>query len=110
MKKIVVIPPTGDIETIEVPEGEIPYETLTKAVGGYLEFVGTKNVNVIGLCAYIDEEGKLKRLPVNHRATSISAIDGYDYICGNMVVFKAEGENSLGLTEDEVECLLSAFE
>lgn len=58
---------------------------IQKAVGGYIEFVPTANVGYM----YVNEEGKLRGLPVNKAATSMIAFD--DVILGDVVVM-GEGE------------------
>lgn len=60
--------------------------------GGYLEGVSTGDG---GWHAYCDEEGKLKRLPVNHDATQLAVHLGwgtYDVLCGP-VVFLGDGKS-----------------
>lgn len=87
--------PHMSINTITVPASDSQQVTtnnspgdlaaLQAAVGGYIETVGTGNI-----CIYLDEEGKLKNLPVNTRATKlahrIKAISDRDVIVGTAVI------------------------
>lgn len=54
--------------------------------GGYLE-----GVSIARDCyAYVDEEGKLKNLPLNHRATVLARVLGWatdDILCGPAMFF-----------------------
>lgn len=57
--------------------------------GGYLEAIYGWHPNGEWTC-YLDEEGKLKGLPVNERATVLAAQAGWagamsDFLCGNAI-------------------------
>lgn len=92
----------GQCERIEFDK-EHDYEQLSDAVGGYIERV-PQSFN--GADLFINEEGKLERLPFNEVLTRMwadrecVALD--DIIVGNGVFAKTgpDGE-TLGLTEDE---------
>lgn len=60
--------PAGD-------DGHLTYDQIRKAIGGgWVEHVETDPARSKGFChIYLDEEGKLKRLPINERATEMSA-------------------------------------
>lgn len=63
-------------------------EDLQSMVGGHIEMIWLGNS---GQIAYINEEGKLRNLPLNNRATQIAIDMGTqfrlgDYIVGNMVI------------------------
>lgn len=69
---IVIIPAEGDIETHTGLKSPPTLETLQHNVGGWLELLprwskydGNKAI------AFCDEEGLLKNLPVNKRATEM---------------------------------------
>lgn len=79
MTKAILIPTTGDIRRVDI-------ETLKDyqdAVGGYIETVFTASRSGI---IWLNEEGKIYGLPVNHRASNIALIDDSDYIVGNVIV------------------------
>ena len=63
------------------------YPFLSQTVGGYIEAVPLEN----GCTMYINEEGKLRGLPINYVANLLahklnSGLREYDYIVGNAVV------------------------
>jgi hypothetical protein len=68
--RMFVIPPSGEIVVTEL-ETVPPIEELQKAVGGYIEtvpyFTKYKDKQCVAFC---NEEGKLKGLPYNSRATN----------------------------------------
>lgn len=72
-------------ERVIVKEVENRLEPMSDAIGGgYIE-----NISGDGWSAYLDEEGKLKGLPVNVRATffatSILGWPSNDLLCGQVV-------------------------
>lgn len=79
-----IIRTTDEIEVYE-SETAPTYDTLSNAVGGWIE-----GVPLEGVWAYCNEEGKLNGLPTNKIATAIShrdkAIYPTDWICGDMIV------------------------
>jgi hypothetical protein len=72
-------------DSVFMSENAPDYDTLNKAVGGWLE-----GVALVGVTAYVNEEGKLKGLPVNALATRLAhrdeAIYPQDTINGDMIV------------------------
>lgn len=62
MPKVIILPPDGD-PRIEVLEGLAAYQA---AVGGDIQSVPFNDQ-----CLICDEDGKLKRLPANQRATDL---------------------------------------
>jgi hypothetical protein len=62
------------------------YEDLRKAVDGYIEAVGIV-IEKQKVTIYLNEEGKLDRLPPNYAATDLTnGILGWDVIVGNVVL------------------------
>ncbi len=59
-------------------------EELQGFVGGYIEMV-TVRIQGFPLAAFINEEGKLKGLPLNHAATVLYG-NPHDVIVGDMIV------------------------
>ena len=58
---------------------DVGLEVLQKAVGCWIEALPAQQMWEV---AYVDEEGRLKSLPVNHLA---SGLIGYE-VCGIMVI------------------------
>ena len=83
MKGYIVINPDNTV-TLHAAQ-EVTYDLLSETVGGYIE-----GVPIPGCSAYINEEGKIKGLPVNHVATVLAkkcgAIFPEDYIVGPMIL------------------------
>lgn len=79
---------------------------LQKMVDGYIEAISLGSH-----VAYVNEEGKLRNMPINRRATKI-VIDMMgtrnfsDYIVGNMVIV---GEYENGLETDVSESLVQSI-
>lgn len=69
MSTLYTIPVSGSIELQSLDELP-PLEELQRLVGGYIEYVpGKKNGQVVTVI--VNEEGKLRGLPFNPRATKI---------------------------------------
>ncbi|WP_051442084.1 DUF3846 domain-containing protein [Arthrobacter sp. H14] len=79
--------PADTAEPIRIEDIEPTLELLQGIVGGYIECIGVrgKDMNM-----YLNEEGKIQRLPINERATRIAAMTGsiryFDAICGAAVI------------------------
>lgn len=87
-KQAVVITPRGDVFTIEYAKAN-EYDTLSDAVGGYIEMVSLKGTQ---LTMVLNEEGKLNGFPFNLNATMIfrEKFGNVDTIVGNAVFIGAE--------------------
>lgn len=82
-----IIRTDGSTEEINNPT----LEQLQEAVGGYIEYVPIREGLIYGSnYMYCNEEGKLKGLEYNERATKL--IDFDDVIVGNVIVMY-EGED-----------------
>ena len=58
----------------------------------------------------INEEGKLKGLPLNQKATDISGINLYDdVIVGNAILMAVRGEELIGLTEEAADNIIKQW-
>ena len=82
-----VIPVEGPMQVLELPDQGSGYELIKAALGGgWLEAVPFRPDARVS--CYVDEEGKLKGLPINRRATDmmIGSISYGDYIAGPMIV------------------------
>jgi hypothetical protein len=64
-------------------------EEMQKIVGGYIQMIEIMFLNEPGQMI-MHEEGKIKGLPVNHKATAIalthSNISGDDWIVGDVII------------------------
>jgi hypothetical protein len=110
VKKIYIIQPDGT-HTVEEREFNPELKELQTWVKGYIEHVIVR-FNDKKCVAYVNEEGKLRRMPVNWKATSIfhnemkkhmgnplyndlnreaEIVGGMDYICGPMVIVENPG-------------------
>jgi hypothetical protein len=68
--KYLVIQPDGTYEQKETKKKELSLEQLQKLVGGYIELVHVKYKGR-RYEAYVNEEGKLKNMPFNPKATAL---------------------------------------
>lgn len=84
MTKAVLITAGGEVRRIIVNG----YDDLRNGVGGYIEGL---RLGDTGQYAFINEDGKLRQLPVNQRATQLCfernvGLHPNDFIVGNMIV------------------------
>jgi hypothetical protein len=106
MAKALVITTAGTHEVIE----DISLETLQAKVGGWVQAIDLDEVVTL----WVNEEGKLNRLPVNSFATALWSVvfgEGTDIIVGDIVLTGGtdeEGE-TLGLEEDFIEELVGTL-
>lgn len=92
------IPVADDVEVVDV---DITLDWLQAQVGGLIEHVYVYEVltdrgrRPVDACVWLNEEGKLERLPVNPRATDFCAlaIGGWfrDVIVGDVVIVGPPG-------------------
>lgn len=77
---------SDDTITLHEAHSAPEYDTISAAVGGWIEGVALE-----GVTAYVNEEGKLQGLSPNKIATILAhedqAIMPADYIAGDMIVF-----------------------
>ena len=102
--KVLKIPARGDWEFVEVEteaDGNIPLEAMKSIVGGWLERWELHGHALDGLDLFLDEEGKLKGLSYNPKATILAEILFHnDYIVGDTFVCAHDGEGrSVGLSD-----------
>ena len=101
---IVSVPGEEPIMLHCFPGDTLELEELQQIVCGYIESVPTvlakewSGEDGVGTVLFVNEEGKLKGLPVNEWATDISALYN-DVIVGNAVLMGVKGEDVIGLTE-----------
>ena len=102
--KILKIPARGEWEFTEVDadaDGHIPLETMQTLVGGFIERWCLQRHGLDGLDLFLDEEGKLKRLSYNPKATVLSQILIHgDCIVGDAFVCTSDDDgNSVGISD-----------
>ncbi len=100
MKHLIRIKVTGEVDTVEVPEDNVPLETLQNLVGEYIETLRLSDESAM----IIDHYGKLKDKDLNFIATTVSGIKN-DYIAGNAVLALIDGENLVGYDADRAQRL-----
>ena len=98
--RAVLVPVDGPPEIIDVEPGDIGPRVL----GGWLEIVLLKGWPGEMVHAYIDEEGKLKGLPVNQLATDLAHVPG-DVIAGPMVILGSDGPEEADVPEEVLAAL-----
>ena len=102
--KVLKIPARGEWSFDEVEtndEGCIALKTMQSMVSGYIERWSLQGHGLDCLDMFLNEEGKLRGLPYNPKATILSAI----LLCGDCIVGDTfvcgsdDDGNSIGLTE-----------
>lgn len=79
----------GTQEILTPPEGGYwALEELQTMVGGYIELTRT----IDGRFLIIDEEGKLKKKPLNIQATKLYIHNRHDVIVGTAILFDTKAE------------------
>jgi len=106
--KAVIIRADDSRELVEFTR-ETEYETISGAVDGYIERIPLPSR---GADMWVNEEGKLKHLPLNHGATRLWE-ENYgctDYTAGDAIVTgAADGEGYMtGLSDTQIEQLMPA--
>jgi hypothetical protein len=104
---------TTDLRTVEL--SALDYDSLSEAVGGYLQVVHLRG-KFDGFAMYVNEEGKLNGLPVNDLATVVweKSFGAFtDVIVGNAVLVNAvtddEGDE-LPLSDEQTAYLMAELE
>ena len=102
--KVLKIPARGEWEFVEVEtdaDGNLPLETMQSMVGGDIERWCLSGHGLDGLNLFLNEEGKIKMLSYNPKATILAEILFHnDVIVGDTFVCADDGEcNSVGLSE-----------
>jgi len=98
----IVITTQDDLVEME----ELSYESISKAVGGYIQLVPMRGA-FEGFSMYLHEEGKLIGLPFNDWATALwekSWGVGTDYILGDVVIVNSNTDddgNELPISEEQ---------
>lgn len=91
-----VIPATGEEYLIELdPTDAITLDHIQEAVGGYVESAPIIDPT---LTMYCNEEGKIRGLPVNERASILLGPHNPDFIVGNVVICGAPDKNGFDTT------------
>lgn len=108
-KYIITIPVKGNISLLHCDVGDsMSLKALQDAVEGYIEPTRTSLPPAVTedpdveLVMLVNEEGKVKGLPVNQRATQIA---WWDIIVGNVILLGVKGEDFVGLTKSAAESI-----
>ena len=111
----IVIPSEGDMVLLHCWPGDgLDLETLQGLVEGPIETVPTGLADGwsleegVGLTLIVNEEGKLRGLPINDSATDMAAVLG-DTIVGNAVLMGVRGEDFVGLQETAAKIIVRAW-
>lgn len=92
---------TCRLETLQELVGG-PIEVAESALAGYWAREPVDSIKLV-----VNEEGKLRELPLNGKATTLSA---YDFLCGTAVLLAARGEELIGFTEPVAESIRDEWE
>ena len=107
--KVLVIMASGGWKFVEVEmkRGKVPLEFLQTAVGGWVECLGVPGRGLERADLYLNEEGKLKGMPLNIKATMLSGIHRHgDCIVRDAVVCSHNGNSdTVGLTQSQENAL-----
>ncbi len=102
---VLIIPPAGEVELREVDGSLAPFQSI---VGGYIEGVQLPE----GAMGYVNEEGLLKGLPFNERASALVGEVGHlaiPYgIRGALVCFGVDGEDEVDVPDGLVRRFIPA--
>lgn len=85
MSNALIVTLDGQLKATSLPDDDFAqYNLLRKTVGGLIEAVALDDTTVM----WVNEEGKLKGLPANEKATSLAAgrIFPGDYIAGQAII------------------------
>lgn len=85
MQKALIVTTDGELKATSLPDDEFAqYNLMRETVGGLIEAVALDETTVM----WVNEEGKLKGLPANDKATSLAAerISPWDYISGQAII------------------------
>lgn len=107
MAKALIVRTDGSREIVEFEVGN-SYETLKTAVNGWIECV---HLPSFGVDMWVNEEGKLIRLPLNYHGSALWAKEygATDLMVGDIILTGGaddEGE-TLGLTDTQLNNLMN---
>lgn len=111
-RHLLQIKPDGTLTAIITDEQHVDYQTLSAAVGGYIEQVRPTTDTGLNLVLWCNEEGKLQGLEENPIATRLAkgAIYDWDTISGDAVLTIADGPDVRGLTLREIMAVSAEFD
>ena len=99
--KVLIVEPRQTPRRADIPH---TLRDMQQTVGGYIEIIRPFDDPVVLVC---DEEGKLKGMPLNIKATMLSGIHRHgDCIVGDAVVCSHNGNSdTVGLTQSQENAL-----
>lgn len=103
--RVLIIQPDNTHEVREIAH-DLPH--MREIIGGWLERVNTKRCDL-----WFDEEGKLKKCPINQTATWLwwklaPEIEGYDVLCGP--VFVTGPDDGAGYSTSVSDAVIDLYE
>ena len=106
MEYYVKIDPSGEVLGGEFGEKENTLGWLQKQVGGYIDTAPIPHWP--GMIMILNDEGKLRNLPPNTKATILAGLAPYDFAVGPVVIVKTDNEEFAGMTFEESLRLMDA--
>ena len=102
MGKVVLVEPDKNARIEAV---DLSLENMQKLVGGLIQVIYPFEDDA---CLVCNDEGKIKRLPLN-RALIDENGDIYDIIAGTFFICRQDGENLVGLTDEQAKFYMQEF-
>jgi hypothetical protein len=100
--RAIVVPVKGPIEVVEIEKNS---DDIREVVGGWIEMVQLIDWPHSVVHAYINEDGKFKKLPHNIRATQMASLFPGDFIAGNMIILGTKGPEETDVPDHVLEDL-----
>lgn len=101
MAKAIILEPGKEAEVREIGTD---WKSLSAIVGGMIECVAPFGNNIV---ITVNEEGKILGLPLNRALVEDGKV--LDIYAGTMVVLRADGEQLVSLTDEQVAFILQRF-
>ena len=110
---VIVIRVNGEA-VFQETDDELTLTDLQELVGGMIETVpiclsGNWTTGREHPIMIVNEEGKLRGLEKNERATDMLRFDVYDYVSGTAIIAGAKGESIVPLNRSDCERIIEAF-
>lgn len=109
-----------DVEAVEHPGDTVDYDTLSNAVGGYIERVSLRSPEFpqpeapesFAFDIWVNEEGLLQALPFNPIVSLLAKASGWqgDGLVGNAIITGNDGSpDTAPLTEEQAIVVMAFF-
>jgi hypothetical protein len=116
---VTVIEDGIDVEAVEYPGATVDYDTLSNAVGGYIERVSLRIPEFpqdeapkpFAFDVWVNEEGLLQALPFNPVVTLLAKASGWqgDGLVGNAIITGNDGSPDTPPLSEEQAIVVMAF-